>query len=276
MRSKDVEALRVEASNCRAWQERLAVESALQINIDGAPYTITMRTPGDDELLARGLLFTEGIVSNPEAPLKFETFGNPDKEEDRHINVLLGDALLDRDIAEGARSIPSSSSCGMCGKRNLDDAMKQTGPSRVDPSGLLDMSLLPTMAERMRAKQRLFGATGGTHAAAAFTIAGELLAVFEDVGRHNAADKTIGALLHDDLIEQAECLFVSGRISYEIVVKARAASIPFLIAVSAPTSLAVEIADECGMTLIGFCRGDKATVYINAGNVSVGRGNAHV
>ncbi len=273
MSFREVDASRFESSKNWAVKERLAVESPLQICIGGVPYSITMRTPGDDELLARGLLFTEGIVSNPDAPARFESSENPDGAR---INVIVDKGDLDRKVDESMRAIPSSSSCGMCGKRNLDDALRQSGPSRIEPSAPLDLSLLPTMMERMQEKQDLFRATGGAHAAAAFSIEGELLALFEDVGRHNAVDKTVGALLRDRAIDKAECLLVSGRVSYEIVVKARAAAIPFLIAVSAPTSLAVDLADECGMTLIGFCRGEQATVYANAQNIAGTQENAHV
>ena len=161
----------------------------------------------------------------------------------------------------------SNSSCGVCGKRDLSDLQLGTAVARLQPRQKLDPALLAAMTAKMAERQDVFKSTGGCHAAAAFTINGQLLEIHEDVGRHNAVDKVIGALLENRTLDQAQCLHVSERVSYEIVSKTHRAAICYLIAVSSPSSMAVEITQTWGITLIAFCRDGRATVYANRENI---------
>ncbi len=238
----------------------LTVESALQIRLNGQSFTITMRTPGHDTELTRGLLFTEDVApenSNPQITLKRD-----DKNEVTVACCHLKEVLENK----SARSILSSSSCGLCGKVELSEL--ELEGIQLTPSAPLDVNLIPDMFRQMHEYQENFKKSGGCHAAAAFDIQGNLINSFEDIGRHNAVDKVIGGLLLTNKLTEAECLLVSGRVSYEIVAKAAKASIPYLIAVSAPSSLSVEMAGKAGMTLIAFCRDGRATVYSHVQHVT--------
>ncbi len=170
--------------------------------------------------------------------------------------------LVLKDFA-GTRNVISASSCGICGKTSLDEEN-----DRVQNNEVLKPGLVARMFEQVSARQRSFQQSGGTHAAGAFTIDGELLTVQEDIGRHNAVDKAIGWLINNRQLDKAKCLTVSGRVSYEIVNKAKAAGIPFLAAVSAPSSLAVDESEKAGISLLAFCRNDKLTVYSNPDQVA--------
>jgi len=261
---KQFDGVRFDGGEVAGVRDWLSVEKPLQININGKPFTITMRTPGDDPFLVKGLLFTEGVVTPEGLSYRYDSHEDPKNPGNTiaeiHVSpMFVCDQLLEK------RSLLSNASCGICGKRELDDIRLDGDPLQVKQE--LDMSRLPAMAEKMRADQSSFDQTGGCHAAAVFTRGGEILALFEDVGRHNAVDKSIGYLLDQKQIPVAEVLFVSGRISFEIVSKAFRAGIPFLAAVSAPSSLAVQMAEQCGMSVLGFCRGERATVYSNPGSV---------
>jgi FdhD protein len=239
----------------------LTVESALQIYLNGEPFTVTMRTPGNDLELTRGLLFTEGLISIESIPAISAT-GNLNKEG----SVI--NCSVEGVNHKTKRSLVSASSCGLCGKTELEQLIPEE--KSLTPSSPFDINLLPSMFAQMQEQQKNFKQTGGCHAAAAFDVEGNILNCYEDIGRHNAVDKVIGDLLITSRIKNAECLLVSGRVSYEIVSKAVKASIPYLIAVSAPSSLSVEMAERAGMTLIAFCRDSRATVYTHGENIRVG------
>jgi FdhD protein len=245
-------------------EDSVAIEEPLEIRLgyeDGGKrrtrsVSITMRTPGDDVDLATGFLYTESIVRSPDDILIVKPC-----DGDNTVRVELEDGV-DVDVARLQRHFYTSSSCGVCGKTSLD-ALRATGlePTPVIPAQFPRDAVINTPF-RLRAQQETFAETGGLHAAAAFSSDGELLVVREDVGRHNAVDKVIGALLAAGQIPAGNLgLIVSGRASYELMQKAVIAGMPLLAAVSAPSSLAVELAREFNVTLIGFLRGDTFNVY---------------
>jgi len=236
--------------------DNLTVEQALQIKINNKSFTITMRTPGNDKELIRGLLYSEDVYKDLNQNI--ESILNEDKDKSITIaNVT----IPKKDIGNGysnSRSLLSVSSCGICGKTELEEIDATTKLTEKD---LIAIPALYQMFEVMQKSQPTFHQSGGSHAAAAFTTEGHVLSIKEDIGRHNAVDKVIGDLILSSQLKQATCLIVSGRISYEIVSKAFAAKIPILAAVSAPSTLAVDYAKELGVTLLGFCRENKATCY---------------
>jgi FdhD protein len=228
-------------------RDEVAVEEPLEIRVDGAALTVTMRTPGHDEELALGFLHGEGLIDRAhEAGLT----------EDLAANVVNVRGPLLRD--PGARRFYTTSSCGVCGKGSLEEVA--VSAPRLPPGPSIARDLLAALPERLR--QPGFGRTGGMHATGLFTAAGELLLVREDVGRHNAMDKVVGRALRDGLVPLADLvLCVSGRLSFELVQKAAVAGAPVLVGVGAPTSLAIALAADRGMTLAGFARGDRVNVY---------------
>lgn len=241
-------------------QDILTVEEAIQISINNKPYTVTMRTPGADRELVRGLLFSEDIYRKKEGVFKQYPTQLNERGEITAVNVEIDP----EDLGSGyltERSILSVSSCGICGKRELDD-LTVKGEPLFDGNGF-DPSLIRGMLQDMRNGQSSFEKSGGSHAAAAFNLKGQMLDIQEDIGRHNAVDKVIGSLLYRQQLDDAECLLVSGRVSYEIVTKAFMANFPYLASVSAPSSLAVDYAEQLGITLLSFCRDNKATCYSN-------------
>jgi FdhD protein len=254
----------------------LAAEEPLGIRVDGAALTMTMRTPGDDVELAAGFLVGEAIVRGRDdiAAMKVcdgTTCGHLDHTADEIGNIV--DIALAPGIAvtQGARrGFLTTSACGVCGKTSIHDICVLPRTALPEDTAVFDPATLTALPGRLREAQRVFAATGGLHAAGLFTAAGELLAVREDVGRHNAVDKIIGwAVLQDKLPLSGCALLVSGRASFELVQKAVLAGIPLLAAVSAPSSLAAELAEEAGLTLIGFLRGQSMNVYTGAQRVAV-------
>ncbi len=239
-------------------QDILAIEVALSISLNSTPFTITMQTPGNEKELVRGLLFSENVIRSPIEDSLMEITGMDDKGFINSINVKLAPHLILRDFA-GTRNVISASSCGICGKTSLEELES----AKVLNTDILDPMLVGQMFDKVGAIQKSFQQSGGTHAAGAFTIDGELISMQEDIGRHNAVDKVIGDLINSNSLDKAKCLTVSGRISYEIVSKAKSAGIPFLAAVSAPSSLAVDYAETSGISLMAFCRNNKLTVYSN-------------
>ncbi|HIP33089.1 MAG TPA: formate dehydrogenase accessory sulfurtransferase FdhD [Crocinitomicaceae bacterium] len=240
--------------------DSLTIEEALQININGKPFTITMRTPGDDANLVRGLLHTEGILKNlayhPEIILK--------KENKKGIVTVVDLTIPEKELGEGysnSRSLLSVSSCGICGRTELEEIHNNGEISSVDST--INAKIIEGLFAKMNEYQKAFHQSGGTHAAAAFDKKGNILCSLEDIGRHNAVDKVIGKLIIENKLNQATCMTVSGRISYEIIVKSFKAKIPVLAAVSAPSSLSVDYAKELGITLFAFCREGRATCYAN-------------
>jgi FdhD protein len=241
----------------KASHEALTQEEALQITLNGTPYTITMRTPGNDKFLVAGLLLSEGIIKVPGDIIELQEISNSEGLIWSAVVKIRKELLAEKNIFN--RSIASSASCGVCGKKELCDIV---APSEsILHSKKLDIHVIPKMIKSMNNLQSTFHETGGSHAAALFRLDGSILALQEDIGRHNAVDKVIGSLFLSNKLPMAELLFISGRVSYEIVVKCSKAKIPFLLAVSAPSSLAVDYCNKAGITLIAFCRDSRATVY---------------
>jgi FdhD protein len=254
----------------------LATEEPLGIRVDGTALTMTMRTPGDDVELAAGFLVGEAIVAAREdiAGMKVcdgTTCGHLDHSASEIGNVVDVALAPGVTVRPGARrNFLTTSACGVCGKTSIEDiCVVPRAPLRADAT-VFDPAVLAALPGRLREAQRVFSSTGGLHAAALFTARGELLAAREDVGRHNAVDKVVGwALLRDKLPLTGCALLVSGRASFELAQKAVLAGIPLLAAVSAPSSLAAALAEEAGMTLIGFLRGQSMNVYTGAERVAV-------
>ncbi|PHS65640.1 MAG: formate dehydrogenase family accessory protein FdhD [Flavobacterium sp.] len=260
MATRKYQAQKFESSSMSKAIDALTVEEALQININKKPFTVSMRTPGDDINLVRGMLHSEGIVKNANF--------NPDlilkKENVDGIVTVVDLTIPKEELGEGysnSRSLLSVSSCGICGRTELGE-LSFLGKT-IDDKKKIDVNLLNGLFDKMNDQQHSFHQSGGTHAAAAFTLVGELLSAMEDIGRHNAVDKVIGKLILSEKLKEASILTVSGRVSYEIVIKCFKAGIPFLAAVSAPSSLAVDYAKELGITLFAFCRDERATCYSN-------------
>lgn len=238
-------------------EDEIITEEALQILINGKPFTVTMRTPGDDEELIRGLLFTEDIYTEKK-PLSVKVIDWNEEEIPTLINVAIPPALIGHSFYE-ARSMMSVSSCGICGKKQWTE--QKADLEILNFQYKIDSSWFLPLFEKMKTKQSLFHLTGGCHAAACFDIYGNMLSIKEDIGRHNAVDKVIGDLLISKVLDKAVIILVSGRISYEIVSKAYKGKIPFLAAVSSPSTLSIKVADDLGMTLLGFCRKNSLTCY---------------
>lgn len=248
----------------------LAAEEPLEIRIGESPLSVTMRTPGHDLELAAGFLFTEGIVQRREQIIGLES-GSQDETGKRGNVVhaaLAAEAMPDFDKMR--RHFFAASSCGICGKASIDSVRSRL-LSAPNPDFRIDPGLLVTLPEVLRAAQDVFERTGGLHAAALFDAWGELLVLREDIGRHNAVDKVIGWALLKDRVPLRECiLLVSGRGGFEIIQKAIVAGIPVVASVSAPSSLAVQLARELRQTLIGFLRGKRFVIY--AGEERVAKG----
>jgi FdhD protein len=224
---------------------------------------VTMRTPGGDFELAAGFLFGEGVLSEPHEVAQISYCLDPDLDPEQQYNVVNVFLRAERlpDLGHLERHFYTTSACGVCGKAALE-ALRIRGCPVLGKGPVVDAAVLCTLPDRLRAAQGLFAATGGLHAAALFTQEGELVALREDVGRHNAMDKLVGwAFLEGRLPLRDHVVMVSGRASYELVQKAVVAGIPVFCAVSAPSSLAVEVARAFGLTLVGFLRGDRFNVY---------------
>jgi FdhD protein len=234
--------------------DAVAVEEPLEIRVDGAPLAVTMRTPGEDEELALGFLYGEGLIDAP------RRVGPP---PDLPANVVDVEGPLLRD--PGERRFYTTSSCGVCGKGAMEQVAVHCAPLPDGP--VLPRELLADLPERLR--QPTFERTGGLHATGLFDADGRLMLIREDVGRHNAMDKVVGrALLEGRLPLHDHVLCVSGRQSFELVQKAAVAGVPVLVGVGAPSSLAIRLAQDRGMTLCGFARGGRVNVYTGAERVA--------
>jgi FdhD protein len=248
----------------------LAAEEPLEIRIGESPLSVTMRTPGHDVELAAGFLFTEGLVQRREQIVALENVTSDDDGKRGNLvhAELSSDALPDFDKLR--RHFFAASSCGICGKASID-AVRSRLLRIPNPDFRVAPNLLVSLPEALRSAQDVFERTGGLHAAALFDSGGKLLIVREDIGRHNAVDKIIGWALLNDRIPLSDCvLLVSGRGGFEIIQKAIVAGIPVVASVSAPSSLAVQLARELRLTLIGFLRGNRFVVY--AGDDRVAKG----
>ena len=265
------------AASARA--DLLAAEEPLGIRVDGTALTMTMRTPGDDVELAAGFLVGEAILHGRDdiAGIKVcdgTSCGHLDHTDDEIgniVDVALAPGVAGVAAVAGARrSFMTTSACGVCGKTSIDDICVLPRAPLSGDDTVFTPGMLASLPGRLREAQRVFSSTGGLHAAGLFTAAGDLLAVREDVGRHNAVDKIVGWALLQDKLPLAGCaLLVSGRASFELVQKAVLAGIPLLAAVSAPSSLAADLAEEAGLTLVGFLRGQSMNVYTGASRVAI-------
>jgi FdhD protein len=247
----------------------LAAEEPLEIRIGKNPLSVTMRTPGHDVELAAGFLFTEGLVQRREQIVALENVTSED--DGKRGNVVRAELSSEAlpDFEKLRRHFFAASSCGICGKASID-AVRSRLLRTPNPDFRVAPNLLVSLPEALRSAQDVFERTGGLHAAALFDSGGKLLIVREDIGRHNAVDKIIGWALLNDRIPLTDCvLLVSGRGGFEIIQKAIVAGIPVVASVSAPSSLAVQLARELRLTLIGFLRGKRFVVY--AGDDRVAR-----
>ncbi len=255
----------------------VAVEEPLEIQLcaDSAAgsaaksISITMRTPGDDVDLALGFLFTESIIRRFGDVAAARSVGraDPDSGLKNTVRVEL-EADVEVDLLRLERHFYTTSSCGVCGKTSLD-ALRVAAPAVRDDGFRIDRDVLISLPDTLRDRQRVFDRTGGLHAAAAFDAGGEIVLVREDVGRHNAVDKVIGALLARDRLPAGDLgLLVSGRASFELMQKTLVAGMPLLAAVSAPSSLAVRLAREFGLTLVGFLRNSDFNIYAGAERIA--------
>lgn len=248
--------------------DTVAMEEPLEIRLGGAPYTVTMRTPGHDVELAQGLLNAEGIITRLEdvATARYCAGSVMDDETGNPANTY---NVLDIRLAPGVvvpegrvRRAVTSSACGVCGTESIDLLRTQTHFDIATDGVRVRAEALLAMPDALREAQKVFSSTGGLHGVALFTPEGEMLVAREDVGRHNATDKVIGwAMQHGRYPATESVLFVSGRTSFELAQKAAMAGVPILAGISAPSSLAVDVADELGITLAGFVRGDRMNIY---------------
>ena len=247
--------------------DRVVTEEPLEIRITGAggakTLAVTMRTPGADFELAAGFLFSEGVISDRDDISGISYCKDDDLPPEQLYNIVIVELAtapkIELDVLE--RHFQTSSACGVCGKANLD-ALSMRGIASVDGNARVPVGTITDLPDRLREAQRLFESTGGLHAAGLFTTAGEVVAVREDVGRHNAVDKLVGWALLDGAVPLKDrILMVSGRSSFEILQKAAVAGIPIVCSVSAPSSLAIDVANEFGITLIGFLRGERFNLY---------------
>jgi len=251
--------------------DAIVIEEPLELRVDGDTLAITMRTPGHDHELAAGLLFSEGLVASRDDLGGMHHCGRPG--DDGYGNTLEVTAApgtklgLERlDLAR--RGTLTTASCGVCGRRSIDDLLARS--AQIDDDTTFGRDLIVSATARLAEAQPVFRETGGLHAAGVVGANGELLLAREDVGRHNAVDKVVGRLLLDGLLPaRGRLLVVSGRTSFEIVLKAVLAGFPALVAVSAPTSLAVETARRAGLTLVGFSRGGSFNAYSCAERIRV-------
>jgi len=256
--------LTIDSGTVRRRRDRLAVEEPLEIRVAGpgepfASVAVTMRTPGHDLELAAGLLASEGLVGDGIARARVCS-------DDPNVVQVGLHAPLRRDRLR--RRIEISSSCGLCGHSSIDELGQRCGP--LPPGPTIAPRLLTTLPDRLREHQRLFASTGGLHAAAGFAADGTLLALREDVGRHNALDKLLGRLVLDPGAPRPEIVLLSGRASFELIQKAAVAGVPIVAAVSAPSSMAVDAARTLGVTLVGFLRGERANVYAHPQRLGLG------
>lgn len=256
----------VDGDQSRYRDDQVATEEPLEIRIaqPGEParsLVVTMRTPGADFELAAGFLSSEGIIASADAVRRVAYCTDPELTPEQLYNVVTVDLSGPAAHLPAPRYGAATSACGVCGKESLDE-LELRGCSPVADGPLVSPAVLTGLADRLRETQNVFSRTGGLHASGLFTATGELLCAREDIGRHNAVDKVVGwALLNHRLPLSESVLFVSGRAGYEITQKALAAGIPFVAAVGAPSSLAVDLAKRFGMTLAGFVRGERFVLY---------------
>jgi FdhD protein len=255
----EVEVVRYDGAAHAVARDRVATESPLEMRLGSTPIAVLMRTPGQELELATGFCLTEGILLDPR-----ELAGVTRLDGDRYVMQLADGVFVDPE--QFRRNTYTTSSCGVCGKASIDAVRIAARP--LPPGPVLTRRSVPPLIERLRATQELFEATGGLHGAAILDARGDVLSSAEDVGRHNATDKAIGMLARKTWPLGEVILVVSGRISFEIAQKAAVAGIPFVVGVSAASSLAIELAEEVGLTLAGFVRGDSFVIYSGRQRIS--------
>jgi len=267
-----VDVMRIRGGARVSDRDRAATEEPLEVRLHGQSFAVIMRTPGADRELAAGFLFAERVIRSADDLGTIEHCSDAappstarDEPTQNVVNVMLTSqaaASIDRLLAD-RRNVTTNSSCGLCGRRTIESLAADVPPIRDTTT--MSEAVVTSLPDRLRAVQAVFDETGGLHAAGLFTLAGELVDVAEDVGRHNAVDKIVGRMLMRERLPLSDhVLFVSGRTSFEIVQKALFAGIPILGAVSAPSSLAVDLASAFGITLIGFVRGDGFNIYAHS------------
>lgn len=260
----------IDGATRRSRPDRLIAEEPLEIRVGGDQLAITMRTPGADFELTQGMLVSEGLVASREdiASIRYCAGTNDDGEQTYNVLDIELTGLAKPLLDVVRRNTLMSSSCGICGKASLDAVHKIAPHNLSSDRSVIPTSVLTELPDRLRGDQELFERTGGLHGAGLYTVDGDMLAVREDVGRHNAVDKVVGWALEQSMVPaRGTVLMVSGRASFELVQKAVLAGIPILAAVSAPSSLAADLADEAGLTLIGFLRGGSMNVYTHPDRV---------
>ncbi|MEX1119499.1 MAG: formate dehydrogenase accessory sulfurtransferase FdhD [Terrimicrobiaceae bacterium] len=243
--------LRVEANGRTTTDDLLAIEQPLDIHINGHPFSLTMRTPGNDEDLVAGLLFAEGVIESGTEIAGFS------RQSSNHLNIEITTPF---EPSQFKRNVITTSACGICGLRAIDDRLAL--PKIPESKFAIPSRALRGLPQALEEKQKVFQETGALHAAAWFDSSGRVLLTREDVGRHNAVDKLVGHSVREGRTPVSNLgLLVSGRVAFEIVQKAARAGVPFLAAMGAPTSLAVHCANLAGLTIVGFLRADRANVY---------------
>jgi len=268
--SRRVGLHRIDARGRAAATDLVAVEEPMEVRVNGASFAVIMRTPGADPELAAGFLLAEDVIRSADELLVVEVCEDTDEEgRGNTLNVRVGgdaERRLDDRLGE-RRQVMMTASCGLCGRRTIDSLRSRV--AAVAGDWQIDAALVSTLPDALRRAQVVFERTGGLHAAGLFDRDGRLLSIAEDVGRHNAVDKIIGRqLIAHALPLDRSILVVSGRTSYELVQKALLAGIPFVAAVSAPSSLAIQLAADAGITLCGFVRGGSFNVYANADRIA--------
>jgi FdhD protein len=245
-----------------------AAEEPLDVRLHDQSFAVIMRTPGEDRALVAGFLLSERIIRSSDDIGAIEHCRHPDETKAHHVvNVFLRGGAAERvpKMLEGRRQVIANSSCGVCGRATIEELRSDIAP--LEDAWSVDAAMIHGLPDRLRACQSTFEETGGLHGAAVFAVDGTLLGSAEDVGRHNAVDKVIGAFLLADSAMPTGMLVVSGRVSFEIVQKAWIAGIAVVAAISAPTSLAIELAQEAGITLLGFVRGQSLNIYAHPSRV---------
>ena len=263
--------VRLVAGDATKRPETLAVEEPLEIRLGGTPLTVTMRTPGSDVELAQGFLLSEGIITGRDDVLTARFCGDPDAANTYNVLDVTLAPGVPPPVVDISRNFYATSSCGICGKASLEAVRLASRYHPGDDPVRVSAAALTAMPDQLRVAQDVFASTGGLHAAALFdfTDGGAMKVVREDIGRHNAVDKVIGWALEQRRIPLVgSVLLVSGRASFELTQKAAMAGVPILAAVSAPSSLAVDLAEECGLTLVAFLRGDSMNVYSRADRIT--------
>jgi FdhD protein len=242
-------------------RDLVAVEAPLEVRVGGERFAVMMRTPGADRPLALGFLFSEGVIDSRADVVSVDAWPG-DSVLGNRVNVIVVERVsrVLRGHVDDRRRIAMTSACGLCGRVSIESLARDAAPLPVRWS--MDAAGVASIPARLRAAQPVFDGTGGLHAAALFSRDGEVATSAEDVGRHNAVDKIVGTMFDRDRLPLDDfVLAVSGRASFELVQKACLAGIPMLVAVSAPSSLAIDLADACGITLVGFARGERFNIY---------------